>query len=64
MAVEFSNSPFHYYLRYFGSAQLSQDTRENIAMVAHIQFLLCFLPRIMVNLVNKMPRLVSRLLRN
>jgi len=60
MAMEFSNSSLHYYLRNFSPAQLSQDMRENIAVVAHIQFLLCFLPRIMANLANKMPRLVSR----
>jgi hypothetical protein len=59
MPVEFSNSPFHYYLRNFSSAKLGQDTGENIAMVTHVQFLLCFLPTIRVNVVNKMPRLVS-----
>jgi len=56
MAVEFSNGSFHYYLCYFSSAQLRQDTSKDIAVVAHVLFLLWFLPRIMVNLVNKMPR--------
>ena len=41
MAVEFCNCPFHYYLRYFRSTQLCQDTSQNVAVVAHIQFLLC-----------------------
>ena len=64
MTVQFRNSPFHYDLRNFSSAELSQNTCENIAVVAHIQFLLCFLPRTIANLVNKMPRLMYSCLSN